>query len=69
MGQHLESAEELAAALNARSPREALSYLNDWLEHRNQITGDLTTADLVNALRLLAGELRGSVQEGGEPPV
>ena len=58
MSQHFESAEELTAAMAMRSPKDALSYLNDWLERRDTITHDLTTDDLVLALELLAAELR-----------
>ncbi len=63
MSQHLESAEELAAAMAGRSRMDALIYLNGWLERRDHITDDLTTDDLVTALKLLAAELSGEAAE------
>ena len=66
MRQHLESAEELAAAMAVRSRRDALIYLNDWLERRDHILDDLTTEDLVTALKLLGAELHGEAAKGSD---
>ena len=49
-----------------RSRRDALIYLNDWLERRDHIIDDLTTEDLVTAVKLLSAELRGEAAESSD---
>lgn len=62
---HLDTVDELAAAMAVRSRKDALIYLNDWLERRDGFADDLATDDLVTALKLLAAELR---WEAAKPP-
>ena len=59
MDQHLESAEELTAAMEVRSPADALIWFTDWLERRDQAADEISNEDLAVALETLAAELRG----------
>jgi hypothetical protein len=66
MNQHLESAEELTAAMEVRSPVEALAWFSDWLERRDHATDEISNEDLAVALETLAAELRGESREVGD---
>jgi hypothetical protein len=62
MARHLESAEELTAALSVRSTAEALVWFADWLSRRDSAQAELTADDLATALETLAAELRGEAR-------
>jgi hypothetical protein len=59
MYRHLETAEELTAAMGVRSSADALVWFADWLTRRDSAQAELTADDLATALETLAAELRG----------
>jgi hypothetical protein len=64
---HLETPEELTSVMRNGSGEEALTCFTDWLERRDDVTGQVAMDQLAAVLDTLADEIRTENAQGNSP--